>query len=61
MRCHEPDAERFGRIILGIPYVEFEVAPGTAAAVAAFYAWVFYTALRHYKDEGELAYGDVHV
>ena len=31
------------------------------ACVAAFYAWVFYTALRHYKDEGELAYGDVHV
>jgi hypothetical protein len=43
VRCHEPDAERFGRIILGIPYVEFEVAPGTAAAVAAFYALVIET------------------
>src|SRR5246127_1003180 len=25
-RCYEPDADRFGRISLGIPYVEFDVA-----------------------------------
>jgi uncharacterized membrane protein len=31
------------------------------AGVAAFYGWVLYTALRHHKEEGELAYGDVHV
>lgn len=37
LRCHEPDAARFGRIALGIPYVEFEVPPGTAKAICAFY------------------------
>jgi uncharacterized membrane protein len=29
--------------------------------VASFYSWVLYAALRRYKAEGELAYGDVHV
>ena len=29
-RCYEPDAARFGRIALGIPYVEFDVPAGTA-------------------------------
>jgi hypothetical protein len=38
IRCHEPDAARFGRITLGIPYVEFDVPPGTAKGIAAFYA-----------------------
>src|SRR5947209_4925593 len=37
LRCYEPDAARFGRITLGIPYVEFEVPVGTAAAIFAFY------------------------
>jgi hypothetical protein len=37
MRCYEPDAARFGRITLGIPYVEFEVPAGTAKAICAFY------------------------
>ena len=37
VRCYEPDAERFGRITLGIPYVEFEVPVGTTAAISAFY------------------------
>jgi hypothetical protein len=37
VRCYEPDAERFGRISLGIPYVEFDVPVGTAKAIAAFY------------------------
>lgn len=36
-RCHEPDAGRFGRITLGIPYVEFDVPMGTAKAIRAFY------------------------
>ena len=30
VRCYEPDAARFGRITLGIPYVEFDVPVGTA-------------------------------
>jgi hypothetical protein len=37
IRCYEPDAARFGRITLGIPYVEFDVPPGTAKAICAFY------------------------
>ena len=37
VRVYEPDAERFGRIALGIPYVEFDVPEGTAKAIAAFY------------------------
>jgi hypothetical protein len=37
VRCHEPDPARFGRITLGIPYVEFEVPAGTAKGICAFY------------------------
>jgi hypothetical protein len=37
LRCFEPDAARFGRITLGIPYVEFEVPAGTANAICEFY------------------------
>jgi hypothetical protein len=37
VRCYEPDAARFGRIALGIPYVEFDVPVGTTKAICAFY------------------------
>ncbi|MDB5579491.1 MAG: hypothetical protein JWR80_4667 [Bradyrhizobium sp.] len=37
VRCYEPDAARFGRITLGIPYVEFDVPVGTAKGICAFY------------------------
>ena len=37
MRCYEPDSARFGRITLGIPYVEFDVPVGTAKGISAFY------------------------
>ena len=37
VRLHEPDATRFGRIVLGIPYVEFDVPVGTAKGIAKFY------------------------
>jgi hypothetical protein len=37
VRCYEPDAVRFGRIALGIPYVEFDVPVGTAKAICTFY------------------------
>jgi hypothetical protein len=36
LRCYEPDA-RFGRITLGIPYVEFDVPTGSADGIARFY------------------------
>ena len=37
VRCYEPDAARFGRIVLGFPYVEFDVPVGAAKGIAAFY------------------------
>jgi hypothetical protein len=37
VHCYEPDAARFGRITLGIPYVEFEVPAGTAKGICDFY------------------------
>jgi hypothetical protein len=37
LRCYEPDAARFGRVTLGIPYVEFDVPIGTAKAICDFY------------------------
>jgi hypothetical protein len=37
VRCYEPDAARFGRITLGIPYVEFDVPVGAAKGICAFY------------------------
>ncbi len=35
--CHAPDESRFGRAVIGMPYVEFDVRPGTAARIARFY------------------------
>jgi hypothetical protein len=54
VRVYEPDAERFGRIALGIPYVEFDVPVGTANAIAAFYPDVM-------DIPAELKNGDGHV
>jgi len=36
-RLYAPDEERFGKINLGIPYVEFTVPPKTAKGIARFY------------------------
>jgi len=37
IKCHAPDASRFGRIVLGIAYIEFDVRPGAVNAIASFY------------------------
>jgi hypothetical protein len=37
IHMHAPDQDRFGRIQLGMPYVRFDVRPGTAARIARFY------------------------
>ena len=55
VRCYEPDAERFGRIALGIPYVEFDVPVGTAKAIAAFYPAVFGTPAQVANGDGTVA------
>ena len=38
-RCSAP-SEAFGGVAMGLPYVEFDVAPGTAAGIARFYETV---------------------
>ncbi len=37
IRCHAPDVARFGPVALGMPYVELDAPPGTAARIARFY------------------------
>ncbi len=37
INVHAPDESRFGRIALGMPYIEFDVRPGTAARIFRFY------------------------
>jgi hypothetical protein len=37
INVHAPDESRFGRIVLGMPYIEFDVRPGTAERIARFY------------------------
>ena len=39
IRCFEPN-QRFGRVSLGIPYVEFDVPSGTADGIARFYSQI---------------------
>lgn len=39
-QCYEPRPE-FGDVVLGIPYVEFRVKPGSAASIVRFYESVF--------------------
>ena len=45
LRCYEPQ-EQFGRVTLGIPYVEFDVPEGTADGIARFYREIVETAAR---------------
>ena len=37
IRCHAPDPDRFGTMILGMAYNEFEVPQGRAERIARFY------------------------
>jgi len=55
VRCFEPDAARFGRITLGIPYVEFEVPPGTATGICAFYPEIMGIPAELSKSDGAMA------
>jgi hypothetical protein len=56
VRCHEPDAVRFGRITLGIPYVEFEVPAGTAQGICAFYPEIMGMPAELGNSDGKVAY-----
>ena len=55
VRCYEPDAARFGRITLGIPYVEFDVPAGTAKAICAFYPAIMGMQAEFLNGDGALA------
>jgi|SRR5581483_882269 len=49
MRCFAPD-ERFGRMMLGMPYVELEVPRDTANGIARFYREVLATRAEAAED-----------
>jgi hypothetical protein len=55
LRCYEPDAIRFGRITLGIPYVEFDVPIGTAKAICGFYPEIMEIPAELKNGDGALA------
>jgi hypothetical protein len=38
---HSPDAERFGAVNLGMPYLQFDVPKGTAKGIEKFYRKIF--------------------
>ena len=42
IHIHEPDENRYGRIQLGMPYIRFDVRPGTVARIARFYREVMH-------------------
>lgn len=56
IRVHAPDVGRFGSMLLGMPYVEVDVAPGTASRIARFYTEIFATKVHTTVDaEGAFA------
>jgi hypothetical protein len=55
LRCYEPDAARFGRITLGIPYVEFEVPTGTAQGICNFYPQIMAMSAELKNGDGAVA------
>ena len=50
VRVHAPDAARFGTMTLGMPYVEIDVARGTAPGIARFYTDIFNAVNRTGED-----------
>lgn len=56
LRVHAPDPVRFGRMTLGMPYVELATPPGCAERIARFYTEVLATPSRCGEDaEGVFA------
>ncbi len=43
LRVHAPDAARFGRVVLGMPYVEIHSHIGSSAGIMRFYKEIFAT------------------
>jgi hypothetical protein len=55
IRCYEPDAGRFGRITLGIPYVEFDVPTGSAKGICEFYPKIMGMPAKLANGDGNVA------
>jgi hypothetical protein len=55
VRCYEPDAARFGRITLGIPYVEFDVPQGTARGICNFYPEIMGVPAEYHNGDSAVA------
>src|SRR3984885_678386 len=53
--CYEPDAARFGRSTLGIPYVEFDVPAGTAKGICNFYPQIMGTPAQFHNGDSTVA------
>lgn len=54
IRVHAPDPARFGHMLLGLPYLEIDVAPGTAARIARFYREVMGAPASAGTDDGDM-------
>lgn len=54
IRCHAP-SERFGRLTLGMPYLQIDVPPGTAAGIARFYDQIIKAPAKTVRVEGARA------
>jgi hypothetical protein len=50
IRCHAPNAEKFGPVTLGMPYVEIDAAPGSSAGIVRFYKEILETPAAAGKD-----------
>ena len=51
IRCHAP-SKRFGKMYLGMPYVEFSVPKGTVPGIKRFYDEIFSARTAMEKDNG---------
>lgn len=51
IRCHEPEA-RFGRVQLGMPYIELPVPKGTADGIVRFYREIMGTNAALREEDG---------
>jgi len=52
MCVHAPDPLRFGRMMLGMPYVEIDCAPGTAQRIGRFYTEILAAPAQCGEDVG---------
>ncbi len=50
IRVHAPDPERFGAMTRGMPYVEIDCTPGSAAGIARFYTDILQAVTRTAED-----------